>query len=48
MIALGMNGAALAAFVEIPADCLTEPEAPFGDKKEGVKLGESTFSVFFA
>ena len=47
MIAFGINGAALAAFGEMPAGFLTVAFDPFGDKKEGVKLGESTFNVFF-
>jgi hypothetical protein len=47
MIALGMKGAALAALGEMPALFLTVAVAPFGDKKEGVKLGESTLNVFF-
>lgn len=47
MIAFGMNGAALAAFGEIPADFLGVVFDPLGDRKEGVKLGESTFKVFF-
>lgn len=47
MIAFGMNGAALAAFGEIPAVFLTVALEPFGDRKEGVKLGDSTFNVFF-
>ncbi len=47
MMAFGMKGAALAAFGEIPAGFLAETLAPLGDKKEGVKLGESTFNDFF-
>lgn len=47
MIAFGMKGAALAAFGEIPADFLTAALFPLGDRKEGVKLGESTFNTFF-
>lgn len=51
MIALGMKGAALAALGEIAAGFFpTAPAAftvaPFGERKEGVKLGESTFSDF--
>lgn len=46
MIALGIKGAALAAFGEMPAGFLTVAFEPFGDRKEGVKLGESTFSAF--
>lgn len=45
-MAFGMNGAALAAFGEMPAAFLTEAPAPLGVKKEGVKLGESTFRAF--
>jgi hypothetical protein len=48
MIALGMNGAALAAFGEMPAGFLRVALVPFGERKEGVKLGESTFNVFFS
>lgn len=48
-MALGMNGAALAALGEIPAGFLTGTAfEPLGDRKEGVKLGESTFNIFFA
>lgn len=47
MIALGINGAALAALGEIPADFLGVTFDPLGERKEGVKLGESTFNVFF-
>ena len=47
MIAFGMNGAALAALGEMPAFFLTVALAPFGDKKGGVKLGDSTFKAFF-
>lgn len=47
MIAFGMNGAALAALGEMPAVFLTVALAPFGDRKVGVKLGDSTFNVFF-
>ena len=50
MIAFGMKGAALAAFGEIPTGAFFTVAGPlvlpFGDKKEGVKLGESTLSVF--
>ena len=49
MMALGMNGAALAALGEMPAAFLTGTAfVPFGDRKDGVKLGESTFNIFFA
>lgn len=47
MIALGMKGAALAALGEMPADFLGVTLDPLGERKEGVKLGESTLSVFF-
>jgi len=47
MIAFGINGAALTALGEIPADFFGVVFAPLGDRKEGVKLGESTFKVFF-
>lgn len=48
-MALGMKGAALAALGEIPAGFLTGTAfEPLGDRKEGVKLGESTFNIFFA
>lgn len=46
MIAFGINGAALAAFGEIPAVFLVVAFVPLGDRKEGVKLGESTFNDF--
>lgn len=51
-MALGMKGAALAAFGEINgsffgAVTATAP-GTFGDKREGVKLGESTLRAFFA
>jgi hypothetical protein len=50
MIAFGMKGAALAALGEMPAGAFLTAEeavaAPLGDRKEGVKLGESTLSVF--
>ncbi len=45
-MAFGMKGAALAAFGDIPAPFLPAALAPFGDKKDGVKLGDSTFNVF--
>jgi hypothetical protein len=52
IIALGMKGAALTAFGEIDGSFLGAVTAPaagtFGDSSEGVKLGESTLSVFFA
>ena len=53
IIALGINGAALAAFGEMDGSFLGVVVAgiaggPLGDKREGVKLGESTFNVFFA
>lgn len=47
MMAFGMNGAALAAFGDIPGAFLTLALVPFGDKNDGVKLGDSTFKVFF-
>jgi hypothetical protein len=44
----GVNTAALAAFGEIPAEgFLVVAAEPFGERKDGVKLGESTFRVFF-
>ena len=51
IIAMGMKGAALAALGEMasgffpaaPATCVV---APLGERKDGVKLGESTFSDF--
>lgn len=48
----GMNGAALADFGEIAAAFFPGAPAvelaPFGDRNDGVKLGESTFrSCFF-
>jgi len=50
MIAFGMKGAALAALGEIATGAFFRTAAavapPFGDKKDGVKLGESTLSVF--
>lgn len=46
-MALGINGAALAALGEMPADFFAAVFAPLGERKEGVKLGESTFRVFF-
>ena len=49
MIAFGIKGAAFAALGEMPAGAFFAVDAvaaPFGDRKEGVKLGESTFSVF--
>ena len=45
-IDLGRNGAALAALGEIAGGFLPLV-ASFADKKEGVKLGESTFNDFF-
>lgn len=52
MIAFGIKGAALAAFGEIDGSFLGVVTAlvagTFGDSKEGVKLGESTFRAFFA
>ena len=52
MIALGMKGAALAAFGEIDGSFLGVVTAPpagtLGDNREGVKLGESTLRAFFA
>ena len=51
MMAFGMKGAALAALGEMPAGAffavVAPVVAPLGDKKEGVKLGESTLNVFF-
>ena len=47
IMVLGKNGAALAAFGEmavLPGFLL--PEASFGERKEGVKLGESTLKLF--
>ena len=41
-----MNGAALAAFGEIEAGFFPPVAASLGERKEGVKLGESTFKVF--
>ena len=51
MIALGMKGAALAALGEIaagffPDDPAALAVAPLGERNDGVKLGESTFSDF--
>ncbi len=50
MIAFGMKGAALAALGEIPTGAFFTVAAavvlPFGDRNEGVKLGESTLRVF--
>jgi hypothetical protein len=50
MIDFGVKGAALAALGEMPAGAFLATvavvAAPFGDRKEGVKLGESTLSVF--
>lgn len=49
---LGMKGAALAAFGEMAVGFFPDAPAlaldPLGDRNDGVKLGESTFSVFFA
>jgi hypothetical protein len=48
MMDFGVKTAALAAFGEMPADgFLVVVAEPFGERKEGVKLGESTFNVFF-
>jgi hypothetical protein len=48
MMDFGVKTAALAAFGEMPADgFLVVVAEPFGERKEGVKLGESTFRVFF-
>ena len=51
MMALGMKGAALAALGEMaggffPAAPAAFTVAPLGERKEGVKLGESTLSDF--
>lgn len=46
MIALGIKGAALAALGEMPG-FLRLALDPLGERKEGVKLGESTFRAFF-
>lgn len=46
MIAFGVKGAALAAFGEIEAGFFALLLAPFGDRKDGVKLGESTLNDF--
>lgn len=54
MTALGMKGAALAALGEMAVGFLLRPgvpavaAAPFGERNEGVKLGESTFNDFLA
>lgn len=47
MMAFGMKGAALAAFGEMPAGFFVFAVAPFGERNEGVKLGESTLRAFF-
>jgi hypothetical protein len=51
MIALGMNGAALAALGDMDGSFLGVVTGmaggPLGERWEGVKLGESTFRVFF-
>ena len=44
---LGRNGAALAAFGEMEGVFFAPFVASFGERNEGVKLGESTFNVFF-
>jgi hypothetical protein len=50
IMAFGIKGAALAALGEMPAGgfftTAVAVAAPFGDRKEGVKLGESTLSAF--
>ena len=52
MMAFGMKGAALAALGDIDGSFLGVVTAPpagtFGERCEGVKLGESTLSAFFA
>ena len=45
---LGRNGAALAAFGEIEAGFFPTEAGSLGERKEGVKLGESTFNVFLS
>lgn len=45
MICLGIKGAALAALGEIAA-LPTFFTSSFGERKEGVKLGESTLNAF--
>lgn len=50
MIDFGVKGAALAALGEMPAGVFLMATAvvaaPLGERKEGVKLGESTLNVF--
>jgi hypothetical protein len=50
IMAFGINGAALAALGEMPAGFFPAAPAlrvfPLGERKDGVKLGESTFRVF--
>lgn len=50
MIDFGVKGAAFAALGEMPAGgfliAAAAVAAPFGERKEGVKLGESTLNVF--
>ena len=50
IIAFGIKGAALAALGEIATGAFFRAAAtvvpPFGDRKDGVKLGESTLNVF--
>ena len=50
MIAFGVKGAALAALGEIATGAFFRAAVavalPLGDRKDGVKLGESTLSAF--